>query len=125
MQAKIIEMLKNTDLSGDPTSGTVEGKRFVNVVGQAYGTARSAGKGNKVKAKPVIVAIDDNTVNQRIQTLLGIASECLTNLRRNIFFLHHQCTNRIINIMVNICNFIRKTHILTFQCMRKKLRLVI
>ena len=53
--------LKNTDLSGDPTSGTVEAKRFVNVVGQAYGTARSAGKGNKLKAKPVIVAIDDNT----------------------------------------------------------------
>jgi hypothetical protein len=53
--------LKNTDLSGDPTSGTVEAKRFVNVVGQAYGTARGAGKGNAVKAKPVIVAIDDNT----------------------------------------------------------------
>lgn len=53
--------LKNTDLSGDPTSGTVEAKRFVNVVGQAYGTARSAGKGKAVKVKPVIVAIDDNT----------------------------------------------------------------
>ena len=53
--------LKNTDLSGDPTSGTVEAKRFVNVVGQAYGTARGAGKGNAVKAKPVIVSIDDNT----------------------------------------------------------------
>ena len=53
--------LKNTDLSGDPTSGTVEAKRFVNVVGQAYGTARGAGKGNAVKAKPVIIAIDDNT----------------------------------------------------------------
>jgi hypothetical protein len=53
--------LKNTDLSGDPTSGTVEAKRFVNAVGQAYGTARGAGKGNAVKAKPVIVAINDNT----------------------------------------------------------------
>ena len=53
--------LKNTDLSGDPTSGTVEAKRFVNVVGQAYGTARGAGKGNAVKAKPVVIAIDDNT----------------------------------------------------------------
>lgn len=53
--------LKNTDLSGDPTSGTVEAKRFVNIVGQVYGTARSAGKGNAVKVKPVIVAIDDNT----------------------------------------------------------------
>ena len=53
--------LKNTDLSGDPTSGTVEAKRFVNVVGQAYGTARSAGQGNAVKAKPVVISIDDNT----------------------------------------------------------------
>lgn len=53
--------LKNKDLSGDPTSGTVEAKRFVNVQGQAYGTARSAGKGNAIKVKPVIVAINDNT----------------------------------------------------------------
>ena len=53
--------LKNKDLSGDPTSGTVEAKRFVNAQGQAYGTARSAGKGNAIKVKPVIVAIDDNT----------------------------------------------------------------
>lgn len=53
--------LKNTDLSGDPTSGTVEAKRFVNVAGQSYGTARTAGKGQYVKAKPVVIAIDDNT----------------------------------------------------------------
>ena len=31
--------LKNTDLSGDPTSGTVEAKRFANVQGNTYGTA--------------------------------------------------------------------------------------
>ena len=53
--------LKNTDLSGDPTSGTVEAKRFINVVGQAYGTARGAGKGNAIKAKPVVIEINDNT----------------------------------------------------------------
>ena len=53
--------LKNTDLSGDPTSGTVEAKRFVNAKSQAYGTARAAGKGNLVQAKPVIIAIDDDT----------------------------------------------------------------
>lgn len=53
--------LKNTDLSGDPTSGTVEAKRFVNVAGQTYGTARSAGKGQYVKAKPVVISINDNT----------------------------------------------------------------
>lgn len=53
--------LKNTDLSGDPTSGSVEAKRFVNAKSQAYGTARAAGKGNPVKAKPVIIPIDDDT----------------------------------------------------------------
>lgn len=53
--------LKNTDLSGDPTSGTVEAKRFVNVAGKAYGTARGAGKGQALKAEPVVIAINDDT----------------------------------------------------------------
>lgn len=53
--------LKNTDLSGDPTSGSVEAKRFVNAKSQAYGTARAAGKGNLIKAKPVVIPIDDDT----------------------------------------------------------------
>lgn len=50
--------LKNTDLSGDPTAGTVEAKRFVNSASQTYGTARTAGKGNAVKGKPVTIPID-------------------------------------------------------------------
>ena len=41
--------LKNTDLSGDPTAGTVEAKRFANAASQNYGTARTAGKGKAVK----------------------------------------------------------------------------
>lgn len=53
--------LKNTDLSGDPTSGTVEAKRFVNVAGASYGTARGHGYADKIKAKPVVISIDDNT----------------------------------------------------------------
>lgn len=53
--------LKNTDLSGDPTSGTVEAKRFANKVGKAYGSARTAGKGDYIKAEPVVIAINDNT----------------------------------------------------------------
>lgn len=53
--------LKNTDLSGDPTSGTVEAKRFVNVQGQSYGTARGAGHAQYVKADPVVVSLNDNT----------------------------------------------------------------
>ena len=53
--------LKNQDLSGDPTSGTVEAKRFKNISGQPYGTARTAGEGQAVKASPVVIAINDNT----------------------------------------------------------------
>lgn len=50
--------MKNTDLSGNPEAGTVEAKRFVNATPRPYGTARTAGKGDAVKAKPVTVAID-------------------------------------------------------------------
>ena len=53
--------LKNTDLSGDPTSGTVEAKRFVNVSGKSYGTARGNHTADKVKADPVVISINDNT----------------------------------------------------------------
>lgn len=57
-KAAISNRLKNTDLSGDPMSGTVEARRFANANSAAYGTARAAGKGEAVKAKPVTVAID-------------------------------------------------------------------
>ena len=53
--------LKNTDLSGDPTSGTVEAKRFKNISGNAYGTARTAGKGQAIKETPVVIALNDDT----------------------------------------------------------------
>ena len=53
--------LKNTDLSGDPTSGTVEAKRFKNISGNSYGTARTAGKGQAIKETPVVIALNDNT----------------------------------------------------------------
>ena len=61
MHITLANRLKNTDLSGDPTSGTVEAKRFVNKVGKAYGTARTAGKADYIKAEPVVIAINDNT----------------------------------------------------------------
>lgn len=57
----LASQLKNTDLSGDPTSGTVEAKRFVNVSGASYGTARGHGYADKIKAKPVVIAINDDT----------------------------------------------------------------
>lgn len=52
--------MKNTDLSGNPEAGSVEAKRFVNASSKDYGTARTAGKGDAVKAKPVTVAIDQD-----------------------------------------------------------------
>ena len=57
----LASQLKNTDLSGDPASGTVEAKRFVNVSSQAYGTARGHGYADKIKADPVTIALNDNT----------------------------------------------------------------
>ena len=53
--------LKNQDLSGDPTTGTVEAKRFANKVGKSYGTARGAGKADYIKVEPVVIALNDNT----------------------------------------------------------------
>lgn len=50
--------IKNTNLSGSPDGGSVEAKRFENRNSQAYGTARSGGAGQKVKATPVTVSIN-------------------------------------------------------------------
>jgi hypothetical protein len=59
-KSTISSALKNTDLSGDVNSGTVEAKRFANATAQNYGTARGNGYANKVKALPVVVALDTN-----------------------------------------------------------------
>lgn len=59
-KALVSGSMKNTDLSGDPQSGSVEAKRFANAQPQDMGTARAAGKGSKVKAKPVVVRIDND-----------------------------------------------------------------
>lgn len=70
--------LKNTDLSGTPTAGTVEAKRFVNVSGKTYGTARTQGKGQKIEAEPVTVKINDDTeylseVEEKDLTMYGVS----------------------------------------------------
>ena len=60
--------MKNRDLSGDPTSGSVEAKRFANASPKAYGTARAAGKGDALKAKPVTVPLDqDDEIVEEIE----------------------------------------------------------
>jgi len=53
-------ILKNTDLSGNPISGTVEAKRFAFAQAQDYGTARAAGAGQAIVARPVTVPIDQD-----------------------------------------------------------------
>lgn len=54
----ISSRFKNVDLSGNPEAGTVEAKRFANATSSAYGTARNAGAGTAITAKPVVVPID-------------------------------------------------------------------
>ena len=69
--------IKNTDLSGDPESGTLTAKRFVNATSQDYGTARAAGAGNKVKDKEVSIPIDQDKefveeIEEKDIKLLGV-----------------------------------------------------
>ena len=71
--------LKNTDLSGTPSAGSVEAKRFVNAESKDYGTARAANKGDAVKAKPVTVSINvDKEIVEEIEqkdvSLYGVDS---------------------------------------------------
>jgi hypothetical protein len=56
----VSEALKNKEGSGDPTSGSVEYKRFANANLVDKGTARAARAGAKVIAKPVTVNLDDD-----------------------------------------------------------------
>lgn len=60
-------LLKNRDLSGEPTSGTVEATRYQNSASKNYGTARTATKGDQLKIKPVTIAI--NTDKEIIEEL--------------------------------------------------------
>jgi len=52
--------MKNMDLSGDPTTGTVEANRYQNSVSKSYKTARTGGTGDKIVAKPVTISIDND-----------------------------------------------------------------
>lgn len=44
--------LKSQSYTGNPASGSVEYKRFKNSASQAYGTARTAGKGTALTVPP-------------------------------------------------------------------------
>lgn len=48
-KASVSEQIKNKEYSGDPSTGSVEIDRFANASVNAYGTARTASKGDKLK----------------------------------------------------------------------------
>ena len=50
--------LKSQAYTGNPAAGSVEFKRFQNSASKVYGTARTAGKGDKITAPPVTVNLD-------------------------------------------------------------------
>ena len=52
--------LKSQQYTGNPAAGSVEFKRFVNSESKDYGTARTAGKGDKVKAPPTTVNLSQH-----------------------------------------------------------------
>ena len=56
----VSEALKNRNGSGNPEAGSVEYKRFVNAELKAKGTARTAGKGDKLIAEPIIINVNDD-----------------------------------------------------------------
>lgn len=50
--------LKSQSYTGNPATGSVEYKRFKNSASQAYGTARTAGKGAAITVPPTTVNLD-------------------------------------------------------------------
>jgi len=52
------DIIKNKDLSGDPSGGTMTAKRFQNTESKAYGTARAGGAGQVLKSLNVEINLD-------------------------------------------------------------------
>ena len=50
--------LKSQSYTGNPATGSVEYKRFKNSASQAYGTARTVGKGAAITVPPTTVNLD-------------------------------------------------------------------
>ena len=57
-KSAISAQIKNTNLSGNPESGSVEARRLMTAESQDYGTARTAGAGDKVKNNGVTINLD-------------------------------------------------------------------
>lgn len=59
-KSAISSQLKNTVLSGDPASGSVEVRRLMTSASQAYGTARTASAGDQVSNNGVTINLDQD-----------------------------------------------------------------
>lgn len=65
----ISSQIKNTVLSGDPESGSVEVRRLMTSASQAYGTARGIGEGDKIKNNGVTVNLStDKEIVEEVAT---------------------------------------------------------
>lgn len=76
----ISEQIKNTNYSGNPTNGSVEVSRFKNAAAKSYGTARTAGAGDKLEnSGKVTINVSDHQeiveeVNMSDVALFGLGS---------------------------------------------------
>ena len=59
-KATLSTALKSQQYTGNPATGSVEFKRFVNSTAKAYGTARTAGSGDKLTAPPTTVNLNQH-----------------------------------------------------------------
>lgn len=59
-KAALSAALKSQSYTGNPAAGSVEFKRFVNSSPKDYGTARTAGKGDKLTAPPTTVNLSNH-----------------------------------------------------------------
>lgn len=62
-KATLCESMKSQAYTGNPAAGSVEFKRFENATAKAYGTARTANKGDVITAPPITVNL---SVHQEI-----------------------------------------------------------
>lgn len=100
----ISEQIKNKNYSGDPTTGTVEISRFANAKVNDKGTARTAGKGDKLKnSGKVTISVDtDKEIVEeftkkdlKLHGVSGIAEKRKTNhIKRMIAYLDTQFFNK-------------------------------
>lgn len=55
----VTNLIKNKDLSGSVTSGSVVAHRMVTAEPKDYGTARASGKGEKIEGTEITILVDD------------------------------------------------------------------